>query len=946
MDLVPGAAPSAFQNATFDLPQRSLTTNVNGAARNSNNTRLDGVNNMMAYYPHQTLYVAPQESVQTVSVSTNNFDAEQGMAGGSAITVQTKSGSNDLHVVGFEYLQNSGLSAKNYFTPAGSGVPKRIVNMYGGTIGGPIKKDKLFFFVGYEAMRDRQSYSRLATIPTPELIAGDFSATGVKLYDPNTGKPDGSGRTLFAGAQIPDNRIGPVARKMLSLLPKPNQTGFVSNYYAAAPFAFDRDNIDLKMDFVKSQKTTVWGKYSIMMAEVLANTSLGEAGGSSLSDGGSGKGNTRIQLLNLGATHTFSPRFLVDGAVGWSRYAFAGRPLDYGTNYGLEVLGIPGTNGPDVRQSGKPMFTISGYETLGTTDAWNPADRRDNGYTATANASWSQGRHDIRFGVDVNRNHINHWQPPSTAGGARGGFTFSGGVTSLKGGSSSNRFNALADFLLGLPQQESKSLVGLATIREWIFGLYFRDRWQITSNLTATLGLRWEYYPLPTRDHRGIERYDPQTNKVYIGGIAGVPDSAGSEASKKGFAPRVGLAYRIRNRHVIRSGYGITVDPFSIGRSMRSNYPTVVTGDWSGPNSYQPFAPIAQGIPLLSFPDISAGIIDMPTAFEASFIAPGTFRRGYIQSWNLIYETQLPWGFVGSAGYVATRSTRQRTSLELNSAPPGGGNAGRALFKKFGRTAATEEHTAWQTSVYDSLQASLDRRFANGLMIKTAYTWSKAIGYNDNSNDRPFFLYPDVWYRNRALQGFDRTHVFRTAWIYDLPFGPNRMLGHGAIARAFLSGWQVNGIFSSYSGTPFTVTSSGTSLNAPGNSQTADQVKGEVAKLGGIGNNNPWLDPMAFRAVTETRFGTSGRNSLRGPGFVNVDAGLFRRFRVTEKTQLEFRAEGFNITNTPHFSSPSANASNMSLNPDGSLKSSGSFMAILSAQQDQRSFRFGLRLSF
>jgi hypothetical protein len=257
MDLVPGASPSAFQNATFDLPQRSLTTNVNGAARNSNNTRLDGVNNMMAYYPHQTLYVAPQESVQTVSVSTNNFDAEQGMAGGSAITVQTKSGTNDLHAVVFEYLQNSAFSAKKFFTPVGTDVPKRIVNMFGGTLGGPILKDRLFFFAGWEAMRDRQSYSRLVTIATPELMAGDFSGTGVKLYDPLTGNPDGSGRTQFAGARIPDNRIDSVATKMFSLMPRPNLPGYVNNYYASAPMTFDRDNYDFKIDWVRSHRTTV-----------------------------------------------------------------------------------------------------------------------------------------------------------------------------------------------------------------------------------------------------------------------------------------------------------------------------------------------------------------------------------------------------------------------------------------------------------------------------------------------------------------------------------------------------------------------------------------------------------------------------------------------------------------------------------------------------------------
>ncbi len=938
IDLVPGTTPARFQNAVTDTPARALTTNVNGTARNSNNTRLDGATTVLTWLPHHALYVAPQESIQTVNVSTNNFDAEQGLAGGAAITVQTKSGTNDWHAVGFEYHSNSALRAKNFFTPADSGVPKNLLNMYGGTLGGPIKKDKLFFFTSWEAMRERQNFARLVTVPTAEMRAGNFSTTGARLYDPTTGNSDGSGRAQFANAIIPADRISPVARKLLDLIPPTNQPGFTNNYYASAPQIFDRDNYDFKVDWVKSPQSTIWGKYSLMNATVLCEFALKDAGGNGLCNGGPGRGVTRVQLVTLGGTHLFSPRFLIDGTVGFSRYAHSTRGPDFGKNFGLDVLGIPGTNGPDIRQSGKPIFEISGFETLGNPNTWSPVDRRDNSWTYTANANWSHGKHDIRFGADIARQHMNHWQPELGGRSPRGDFRFTGGVTALRGGTSPNRFNAMADFLLGLPQNLGKALqyYDPMTTREWLEGYYFRDRWQATSNLTLTLGLRWEYYPLMTRARSGIERYDPDDNKVYIGRFGGVPDNAGITVSKTLLAPRVGIAYRLGNSAVLRTGYGITIDPYPTARPMRSPYPVVIFSDNEGPNSFQPFGSILQGIPPIAGPDITKGIINIPPTIGTRTVQKGPFKRGYIQSWNLIYERQLPMELVGSVGYVGTRSIRQFATLELNAAPPGGGSAGRPLFVKFKRSASTQLHAPWQTALYDSLQATLDRRFIDGLFLKTAYTWSKAIDSNDNSGeDSPIFMHPSVMFRNRALAGYDRTHNLRVAWIYELPFGTNKRWAQSGWSKALLGGWQLNGIFSAYSGTPFTVNSSGASLNAPGNGQVADQVKPEVNKLGGIGTGSPFFDPTAFRPVTEVRFGNSGRNSLRGPGAGNLDIGLFRSFRLTESAEMQFRAEAFNFTNTPHFNNPNANASD-----------TVNFMTITSAQPDERQFRFALRLSF
>jgi hypothetical protein len=950
LDLVPGTTPSDFQNAVTDTPARALTTNVNGTARNSNNTRLDGATTVLTWLPHHTSYVAPRESIQTVNISTNNFDAEQGLAGGAAITVQTKSGSNRFRAVLFEHHTNSALRAKNFFIPAGTDVPKNIRNMYGGTFGGPIKKDKVFFFTSWEAMRERQNFSSLITVPTAQHRTGDFSDVAPRLFDPLTGDVNGRNRTEFAGSIIPASRISPIASKALSMVPLPNLSGNSSNYYASAPGGFDRDNYDFKVDWVRSKRNTIWTKYSRMNALVRCPPRLKEAVGAGIGNcSGSGKGVTRVQLATLGTSFVLSPKFLIDGIIGFSRYFHQTRGPDIGTNYGSDVLGIPGTNGPDPRQSGFPILTISSYETMGNPDTWSPVDRKDNSWTYSTNASWSKGKHDVRFGVDVARQHMNHWQPESGGRSPRGNLRFDGRATALNGGPATNRYNSLAQFLLGFTNEMGKALqfYDPMTTREWLIGLYFRDRFQVNRKLTLTLGLRWEYFPLMTRERTGIERYDLDENKVYLGRLGGVEDNVGVTVSKLGFSPRVGFAYRLTNKSVLRSGYGITVDPYPSARPLRSPYPVVIWSDHFA-DSFGYIGTLAKGIPEIVPPDITKGIIDIPSDVGTRTIEKGEFKRGYIQSWNMIYEHQLPFKLVGAVGYVATRSIRQFASIELNTAPPGGGNAGREYFKKFGRSATTSLHAPWQTSTYDSMQATVDRRFSGGLFIKSSYTWSKAIGYNANSGEGCCtFTHPSVMHRQRAIQDFDRTHNWRNAWLWDLPFGAGKRWAQSGFAKAMLGGWQLNGIFSAYSGRPFTVSSSGTSLQAPGSSQVADQVLPEVKKLGTVGRNVPFFDPLAFRAVTETRFGNVGRNSLRGPGYGSLDLSLFRKFKLTERAEMQFRAESTNFTNTPHFNNPGGSASDMRFDAaTGALISSGGFFAVTGARSDERQFRFGLRLSF
>jgi hypothetical protein len=458
--------------------------------------------------------------------------------------------------------------------------------------------------------------------------------------------------------------------------------------------------------------------------------------------------------------------------------------------------------------------------------------------------------------------------------------------------------------------------------------------------------MRWEYYPIMTRAHSGIERYDPTTNQVLIGGLGSVPDNAGITTSKRLFAPRVGLAYRLGQRGVIRAGYGISIDPNIIGRPMKDVYPALVGQTYLGVNSFQPFGSLAQGIPLFNGPDISSGVIPLPLTATTTTLPKGVFNRGYIQSFNFTVERQLPGDFVVKAGYVGTRAIRQNTSMNINAAPPGGGVAGRPLYILFGRSVDTSYFLPFQTANYNALQTSLDRRFKDGLLVKVAYTWSKAIAYNDD-NGGLFFNYPAVISRDRAVTSFDRTQVLQAAVVEEVPFGPGkRWAPNRGVAQAVLKGWQINGILSSFTGLPFTVTASSASLNAPGNSQTANQVSPQVQKLGTIGPSSPFYNPLAFASVTQVAFGNVGRNSMRGPGVVNFNFGIFRIFSLTERVKLQFRGEGLNAFNIPHFQNPGTNASNMSLNPDGSIRSLGGFMAITSALPDQRQIRFGLRLSY
>lgn len=946
LGLVPGFTPPAPSNSVAGNPAGSLVSNVNGTSQTNNNTRVDGASNSYLWLPQLTAYVPPLESIGMINVVTNNYDAEQGFAGGAVVSIETKSGSNEFHGSAFEYATNSKFRARNFFDTETGNLPKNIINQFGGTVGGPIVRNRLFFFVSYEGMRQRQSYSRFTTVPTSDNRRGDFSTAGVPLYDPRTGTASGAGRALFGGGVVPASRIDPIAAQILALVPQPSRAGAANNYFVSAPLRLDRNNYDGKLNWNPSDRVTLFGRYARFDYSTFDQPALGAAGGSGIASSFPGQDTGTVHSVTSGATYVITPAFVVDGHFGFTQQSQNGNDTFYGQNIGLDVLRIPGTNGPTERESGFPGFQISGYEGLGGWVPSSPRFRSDRQFQYAANASYTRGAHNLRWGAEAYRQEMNHYQPAGTYG-PRGGFTFAGGVTALNGGPTTNQFNALAGFLLGLPTGLGKSIPTTDEMRtrQWNYGLYFRDRWQISRSLTLNLGVRYELYPMVRRDVGGVGRYDFTTNQVLIGGFGSTPVDTGVRVNPHQFAPRLGIAWRLGERTVIRAGYGLSIDPFALAIPLRSSYPTVVEQNRVGANAFSAAGTLNAGIPLLPPPNIASGSVPLPPSVTTNTVETN-YRRGYIQSFNFVVEHELRGGFAVEAGYVASRSIRLTNFVDINAANPGAGANGRPYFSRFGRNVATSLFSPAFTSNYNSLQAQLMRRMANGFSLKLAFTWSKAVGYGANNDSDLFFNSPSQRERNRSVLPFDRTHNFRASGIYELPFGKGRAFLRGGLPGALAGGWQINAILTLYTGTPFSITSAATSLNAPGNGQTADQVKRDVDLPHDVGLSGSWFDPTAFAAITTARFGNTGLNILRGPGLANVDAGLFRNFRLRETWNLQFRAETFNLSNTPHFNNPSANVSNMILNGDGTVRALNGFSQVTSALNDSRQLRFALRLSF
>ena len=945
---LPGFAPPENAHSIPANPSRGLRMYVNGTTSNTVNTRIDGASSTNIYIPHIAGYVPSLEAIETVNVVSSSFDAEQGLAGGAAINVQIKSGTNEFHGSVFAYHNNNRTKAKPFFLPQGERNPKLVYNQLGGTLGGPIQRNKLFFFGAYEGTFDHKLGTGIGSIPTAAMRAGDLSASRTAIYDPATGAPDGAGRVPIPGNLIPASRIDARVAKILPLYPAPNIAAATPqrNYYAAASFAFHRHTWDTKLNWNISDKLTTYGRASVLRFSSDNPQWFGaKLGGPPIVSGQPGHATGQVYNTTVAGTYIFSPALVMDAYFGYSYMTVDSRQPRLEERVGLDFLGIPGTNGSRLIEGGWPQFAVDNFTAIGITNNFMPMFQDDPQYQWVANLNWTKSAHNIRAGLDIYHLALNQAQPELSGApfGAAGGFGFAQGQTRLRNGPVGSEFNSFASFLLGVTNRLGRTALipdELRT-RNWQYAAYVRDRWQVNRKLTLSYGVRWEYFPLIRRDDRGIEIYDWDKNKMLICGVGSTPRDCGVPESKKRFVPRFGLAYRASDTVVIRSGYGITNDPYTLIRAFRGNFPVILASDLVSPDGFAPASQLRDGIPIIPAPNLSGGVVDIDGRVALFSLMRGNWKRGYIQSWNLVVQKQFR-GWLGELGYVGTRSVDQPGNIDRNAGYPGGGNASRPLNRKFGRVARTSQVAPIGTNTYDSLQAKLERRFAAGIQTSVSYTFSKAMAWvgNENSDGVPRINLPEYFFLNRGRSSIDRPHSFHATGIADLPFGRGKRWVSSGIRAAILGGWQVNGILSLYSGPPFSVTAPGADLNAPGNTQRADLVKRDVQKFGRTGPGQKFYDPTAFAQVREPRFGTAGFNLLRGPGCVNLDAGIFRRFPITERFHLQLRVEAFNSTNTPKFGDPNGDVS------------SSQFMEVTSTRGlgregiDERVFRFGLRLGW
>jgi outer membrane receptor protein involved in Fe transport len=911
-------------------------------------------------------YVPPADAIEEVNVTTNSFDAEQGMAGGAAVNVQIKSGTNQFHGSAHEFHTDQNFAARSYFQNKNlhqfAHKNRNNQNQFGGTFGGPIKKDKLFFFVDYERTTQRQKAGPVTrSLPTAAMLGGDFrgltdsKGNPVVIYDPATGDATGAGKQQISCNGVLNvicaNRIDPAAAEMAKLLqPSVAQefttTNNLNNFAGSGTALFNRDNADIKINYVPTSKSTVFGRYSFSRSLVFDPPLLGDAGGDATNGGQLGEAPGLIQSVGLGTTYTISSNMLLDWNFGFTRQR-VGATFDLGSPKGLDLLKIPGTNGAgdpgaNALYNGLPSFQLfvvpdgSSTTNLGNPNTGNPFLFRDNQFVTGANLSWTHGRHNLRGGIEWNHTQLNHFQPQGgTFQTARGSFQFSGTATALSGGAQPTFFNSVADLLLGLPSATGKAyqVFNPIALRWSQWAWYARDQWQVTPKLTLNLGVRWEYYPFGYSDNgKGLRWFNPTDGNVYIGGYGSVPQDNGIDTGYGQFLPRLGATYRLSRSTVIRAGYGMSADSNN-WRYFRNAYPAAVISNNVVANSanYIPAASLTglngtglgggsysvpTGIVLVSAPNLSSGIVPLPPNVNTTTI-PNPFKRGYINSFNFMIQQDFK-GFIFETGYVGSRNVRPLTNMNLNASAPGTGAAGGLISTALGHTYSGNINglVPFKSTSYDSLQSKLTRRFGRS-SFGVAWTWSKALDYEDNEELNALsYPYPTYWYKNHGLAGFDRASNLEIYGLLQLPFGKGEPWLADGIGSKLLGGWQLSPLISILSGAPFTVTAGSAPLNAFGSAQTGNLV-GTYHRISGAplpaGQSCAatdlschYFDPTAFAVPAAGVYGNTNRNQFRGPGYFSMNLSLSREFTITERIKFQLRADAMGFTNTPHFANPNA----------------------------------------
>jgi hypothetical protein len=938
--LVPGVTRPQRQHSAFFNSQDSLGVEVNGQPRQANNTLIEGLDNN-----HKTgllqVIIPAADALETVSVSTSNYDAEFGRSGGAVTNVTLKSGTNQVKGSVFTFGNTDATNASDYFTHLKA--PTKFLNA-GFTIGGPIVRNKFFFFGDYQRTIDDFGYVVRATVPTMAMRNGDFSAVTQRIYDPLTGDPaTGNNRTPFANNVIPSDRISPITRRLLQFVPEPNIAGAPlgqPNFQKAQTREKTTDGFDVKLNYSASAKDQFSFRTSFMRPVVFDPGLFGEYGGPA-NDGFAGTGTNKSLSSAVTWTRTLTNTTLLDVRGGLNYYHNVA--LAQGANLTTSTeVGIPGANLDDYT-SGLTRFEIGGYTnpTLGFSPSL-PWDRSEKTWHVATTLTQVRGTHTVKAGGEW-RNNKDVLLQTQDAGGPRGRFIFNAAGTGspAEAASLTGIANSLGAFLLDWPSGVARDLkvIDEPGTKHWAMAAFIHDKWQMRPNITIDLGLRWEYYdPLVGIEGKGtLANYDPAINSIQVAGFGTTTNAVNVQRWYKNWAPRTGISWRLDDRTVMRAGYGASAIPFPDNR-YAFTFPVKQNYQGSVANNFQRAGTMAAGFPTPVLSNIpSNGIIPATGSLLNSTydVIPPGLHEGVLHSWNVAFQRELPYRFAADIAYVGNRGVDLVMDVDTNASMVyGSGNAGRPQFAQFNRTGVSRTRTNLAKSSYHGLQMKLDRRFTNGLMITNSYTLSRSMDY---ANENTSIATPIDFELSWARSNFDRTHNYVASTIYELPFGPGKRWMTDTLAGRIIGGWQISTLFMAQSGQPLNITGNNTLLNTPGNTAYAN-LTGDHKVLGGLGPGLLYFDPSVYSLPAANQQGNMKRNGgPDGPGFWQLDASLFKRFAIRGSRYAEFRVDAFNVTNSVRWGNPGVGYS---------IATGNTFGQITGTSGSQRTMRFGARFVF
>ncbi|MBI4893275.1 MAG: TonB-dependent receptor [Acidobacteria bacterium] len=935
ISLSPGVMPAQTQAGNLAITAaRGTTANVvNGVGFRSNNYRVDGVDNSENHNGQGIMLYPPVEAIQEFRLQTSVPSAEFGRGGGT-VNVAYKSGGRDFHGSLFEFLRNSALDAKNFFDRATVPIAAFHMNQFGATIGGPVvlpnynrNRDRTFFFFSWEAERRVKGVSSLSTVPLPAFKNGDFSANTLRIYDPLTATTVNGQiqRTQFPNNVIPTSRFDKTGSSILNLYPDPNLSGQVSNYSSSPNQTVNRDNYDVKVDQNFGSRDQMFFRYSQHYTQqyLPGPLPLPAIGSSDASNN-----NYPLKQLTAAYTRTLSPVLVNEFRAAATRLNILALQLNYGNNLS-DQLGIPGVNsGDDANSSGLTFINLTGFPSLGDS-GFRPAIIAQNNFQFNDVVSWTKGKHSLRFGGEFIRRQRNKLQSSALHGILNYGPIYTTNPASPAGTGLS-----IADLLMGAPSGGNIAyLTGTVGLRRSDYGFFIQDTWKPTQALTVSLGLRYDYfgcYPACEVYNR-MSYFRPDLGGPFNVASSQIPWGSGVSPDGNNFGPRVGLAYRLGTRTVIRAGAGLMYSP-DPGLTLGDGNPPF-SGAVSFANDQGNYAGArrtSQGF------DRPTGVV-FPTLGAALTGQDALMRMPYADQWNLNIENELPGRILFTAAYVGTSGKKLLLEPNLNQARPGpGAVAARRPFPLYSDVTWNE---GANSSSYNSMQLTVEKRLSHGVQLMANYTWAHGL-------DSGAFVGGRQNFQNlKAERGNSDTDVrqrFVLSGFWLLPFGRGQKFGT-TMPRALdliAGGWQLNSIVSLYTGLPMTPSSAVNTLNGSGGQRPDRTANGNLPS--DQRTIQRWFDITAFRTPGQYLFGNSGRDILVGPGTQQVDLAFAKSFVFTEspRRSLEFRAECFNISNTPQFNNP--NVSIGSANA-GIISSAGSPQTF---QRTSRQIQLAMKLYF